>query len=64
MATSSITHNFVITDEKAVKRFIKALDEADRNRVPNPKVSGHLVTDPQEFMDLMAKRKKSNNGQN
>ena len=31
MATSSITHNFVISNPNSVKRFIAAIDEADRD---------------------------------
>ena len=30
MATSSITHNFVISNPNSVKLFIAAIDEADR----------------------------------
>mgnify|MGYP004657026485 CR=1 FL=1 len=42
MATSSITHNFVISNPNSVKRFVVAIDEADRdcklrsNRMPVP----------------------------
>ena len=32
MATSSITHNFVISNPNSVKLFIAAIDEADRDR--------------------------------
>ena len=34
MATSSITHNFVISNPNSVKLFIAAIDEADRDRTP------------------------------
>ena len=34
MATSSITHNFVISNPNSVKHFIAAIDEADRDRTP------------------------------
>ena len=34
MATSSITHNFVISNPNSVKPFIAAIDEADRDRTP------------------------------
>ena len=47
MATSSITHNFVISNPNSVKHFIAAIDEADRE-----------LTNPQEILALMSKRKK------
>ena len=31
MATSSITHNFVVSNPNSVKRFVAAIDEADRD---------------------------------
>ena len=34
MASSSITHNFVISNPDSVKRFVEAIDEADRDRTP------------------------------
>lgn len=51
MATSSITHNFVISDPESVERFIQALDEADKDRTPPRKepISREL-TDPDEIM--------------
>ena len=58
MATSSITHNFVVSDAKSVKRFVAALDEADRDRTPRRTLPGRQLTKPQEIVALMAKRKK------
>lgn len=58
MATSSITHNFVISDPKSVERFVEAIDEADRDRTPKQTLPGRELTDPQEILNLMAKRKK------
>ena len=37
MATSSITHNFVVSNPNSVKRFVAAIDEADRDRTPKQK---------------------------
>lgn len=44
MTTSSITHNFVISNPESVKRFIKAIDEADRDRTPKQilLIFGHI----------------------
>lgn len=58
MATSSITHNFVISDLESVERFIKALDEADRDRTPVPDPPGRELTDPEEIAAFMKRRNK------
>ena len=58
MATSSITHNFVVSNPKSVKRFVAAIDEADRDRTPKQKLPGRQLTNPQEILALMSKRKK------
>lgn len=58
MATSSITHNFVVSNPESVELFIKAIDEAERDRTPKQTLPGRQLTDPQEILDLMAKRKK------
>ena len=48
MATSSITHNFVISNPNSVKLFIAAIDEADRDRTPKQTLPGRQLTNPQE----------------
>lgn len=58
MASSSITHNFVISNPDSVKRFVEAIDEADRDRAPKQTLPGRQLTNPQEIFALMAKRKK------
>ena len=58
MASSSITHNFVISNPDSVKRFVEAIDEADRDRTPKQTLPGRQLTNPQEILALMAKRKK------
>lgn len=58
MPTSSITHNFVISRPESVRRFVEALDEADRDRQPKKTRPGRQLTDPQEILALMEKRKK------
>ena len=58
MATSSITHSFVISNPKSVKRFITALEEAEHDRTPKQTLPGRQLTDPKEILNLMAKRKK------
>lgn len=58
MATSSITHNFVISNPKSIERFVAALDEAERDRTPKQVLPGRQLTNPQEILSLMAKRNK------
>lgn len=58
MATSSITHNFVISNPKSVQRFVAALDEADQDRTPKHTLPGRQLTDANEILALMKKRKK------
>ena len=55
MATSSITHNFVISGEEAAQRFVDAIDESLADREPKrPRVARELK-DPQEIQELMAR---------
>ena len=58
MATSSITHNFVISNPNSVKRFVTAIDEAEHDRSPKQALPGRQLTNPQEILDLMKKREK------
>ena len=58
MASSSITHNFVISNPDSVKRFVEAIDESDHDRTPKQTLPGRQLTNPQEILALMAKRKK------
>ena len=58
MASSSITHNFVISNPDSVKRFVEAIDEADRDCTSKQTLPGRQLTNPQEILALMAKRKK------
>ena len=59
MATSSITHNFVIRGD-AVEAFVRAIDESEavKDSIPLGPAPGHLITDPEEFRELMEKRQK------
>lgn len=59
MATSSITHNFVINDAKSIAKFINALEEADKDRSVKHELPGRELTDSNEILALMAKRKEN-----
>ncbi len=58
LATSSIMHNFVITDTESAVRFINALDEAEQDRTERQPSIGKLLTDGKEIMNLMENWKK------
>ena len=58
MATSSITHNFVVSDPESVKRFVQAIEEAEYDRTPKQTLPGRQLTDSDEILALMSKRKK------
>ena len=60
MATSSITHSFVVSNPNSVERFVTAVDEASRDRTPKQELPGRQLTNPQEILALMSKRKKKN----
>ena len=55
MATSSITHNFIITGPKAAERLAKALEESTNDPpMPCPCKFRHLQ-DPDEIREFMEK---------
>ena len=58
MATSSITHNFVVSNPNSIKRFVAAIDEADRDRTPKQTLPGRQLTNPQEILALMSKKEE------
>ena len=58
MATSSITHNFVVSKPNSVKCFVSAIEEADRDRSPKRIIPGRQLTNPQEILTLLSKKKK------
>lgn len=57
MATSSITHNFVVSNPKSVKCFVNALEEVEHDCTPKQTLPGHQLADPKEILALMATRK-------
>lgn len=57
MATSSITHNFVVHDPE---KFIHAFEESERavaNLTTRKTVDAQFVSDPKEIKKFFAKRK-------
>lgn len=59
MATSSITHNFVISGKERVERFVAALEESERNRSTYAPVSAKEIKDETELRELMVRWKKA-----
>ena len=56
MATSSITHNFVLSDRESAEGFIRAIEAAEKDRPITRPLQGKLLTDSNEIINLMAKR--------
>ena len=60
MATSSITHNFVVSNPNSVKHFIAAIDEADRDRTPKQTLPRTSVDKPTRNLSFNVKEEKTN----
>lgn len=59
MATSSITHNFVISTQEEVENFIRALEIAENKRAqPRTPPNERLLTDPNEISALIRHQAK------
>lgn len=56
MPTSSITHNFVISDPNAVERFVNAIDSSMSDPTPRQTLPGRQLTDTDEILAFMARR--------
>ena len=59
MATSSITHNFVVRGA-AVEAFVRAIDESEavKDSIPLAPAPGRQLSDPKEIREFMAKIQK------
>ena len=60
MATSSITKNFVISGKKQVDVFVDAIERSANNRPVRVPVAAKELTDTNDIVKLMEKRKKAN----
>ena len=60
MATSSITHNFIITDPKAAERLAKALEESAADPPRPITVSVRHLREPDEIREFMERVKRAN----
>ena len=60
MATSSITKNFVIAGQKQVELFVDAIEASANNRPVRIQVAARELTDTDDIIKLMEKRKKTN----
>jgi len=52
MPTSSITHNFVVTNQE---KFLQALEESERDITPKKKLSYKLLNDHKEIVENLVK---------
>ena len=60
MATSSIKKNFVISGKKQVEVFVDAIERSANNRPVRVPVAAKELTDTNDIIKLMEKRKKAN----
>ena len=60
MATSSITHNFVVSKPDSVKSFINAIEAAENDRTPKKTLPGKHLTDAKEIASFMKRREALN----
>ena len=60
MATSSITRNFVISGQKQVEMFVDAIEASANNRPIRIKVDVKELTNTEDIIEFMEKRKKAN----
>lgn len=61
MPTSSITHNFVISGEDKVEKFVNVIEESYQeslNRPPTKNIRITYLTDTEEIKRFMEKRNK------
>lgn len=61
MPTSSITHNFIVTNPE---KFLQAVEESGQDKLeqyptPKKKLSYKLLTNPKEIAEFMKKRELS-----
>ena len=62
IATSSITKNFVISDEKQVEMFANAIEASANDRPIRVPVAARFVKGEAELIEFMEKREKANGG--
>lgn len=60
MATSSITKNFVISGQEQVEMFVNAIEKSSSNPPKHVSVNAEFLTDPNDIIKLMEKRKNAN----
>lgn len=59
MATSSITKNFIISGQKQVETFVDAIEASANNRPVRTPVAARELTDTDDIIKLMERRKKA-----
>ena len=55
MATSSITHNFVIEGKERVERFANAVEASWNEVIPKEEPVGRIIMDPEESWEMLKK---------
>jgi dihydrodipicolinate synthase/N-acetylneuraminate lyase len=60
MPTSSITKNFIVSDQEQAEMLVEAMEASARNRPVLISVSAREITDEAEFAQFIAKWEKEN----
>ncbi len=63
MATSSITKNFIISDQKQVEMFVDAIEASANDRTPRVPINVTYLQGTEDILKFMERRKKANVGQ-
>ena len=62
MATSSITHNFIISNPVEAERYANALEEAENNKIDLKPTMGTAFAKTEDILEILKKRKEKVNG--
>ena len=62
MATSSITHNFVISGQRQVNKFVKAIEESANNPSIHTPINAKEIKGENALRNFMKQRRKMDVG--
>ncbi len=63
MATSSITKNFIISDQKQVEMFVDAIEASANDKTPRVPINVTYLQGTEDILKFMERRKKADVGQ-
>lgn len=63
MAISSITKNFIISDQKQVEMFVDAIEASANDKTPRVPINVTYLQGTEDILKFMERRKKADVGQ-